>query len=78
MILFFVDFFILSYVGLKPAEGLYLLIARIGLIYYFAFFLVITPFMSRFEKSIKLPESISESFENNIKKSSKTFQERKG
>ena len=41
----FVDFFILSYVGLKPAEGLYLLIARIGLVYYFIFFLIITPFI---------------------------------
>jgi len=50
MMLFFINFFILSYVGLKPAEGLYLLIARIGLVYYFSFFLIITPFIHRFEK----------------------------
>ena len=62
MMLFFINFFILSYVGLKPAEGLYLLIARIGLVYYFSFFLIITPFIHRIEKSKKLPESISEVF----------------
>lgn len=62
MMLFFINFFILSYVGLKPAEGLYLLIARIGLVYYFGFFLIITPFIHRIEKSKKLPESISEVF----------------
>ena len=50
MMLFFINFFILSYVGLKPAEGLYLLIARIGLVYYFSFFLIITPLIHRFEK----------------------------
>lgn len=59
MILFFINFFILSYVGLKPAEGLYLLIARIGLVYYFGFFLIITPFIHRFETSIELPSSIN-------------------
>ena len=62
MILFFINFFILSYVGLKPAEGLYLLIARIGLVYYFCFFLIITPFIHRIEKPKKLPESISDVF----------------
>ncbi len=62
MILFFINFFILSYVGLKPAEGLYLLIARIGLVYYFGFFLIITPFIHRIEKSDKLPASISDVF----------------
>jgi len=62
MILFFINFFILSYVGLKPAEGLYLLIARIGLVYYFGFFLIITPFIHRIEKPDKLPASISDVF----------------
>ena len=62
MILFFINFFILSYVGLKPAEGLYLLIARIGLVYYFGFFLIITPFIHRIEKPDKLPASINDVF----------------
>ncbi len=60
MMLFFINFFILSYVGLKPAEGTYLLIARIGLIYYFSFFLIITPFIHRIETPGKLPASISD------------------
>ena len=60
MILFFIDFFVLSYVGLKPAEGVYLLLARIGLVYYFVFFLIITPFIHRFEKATKIPDSISD------------------
>ena len=60
MILFFIDFFVLSYVGLKPAEGVYLLLARIGLVYYFVFFLIITPFIHRFETATKIPDSISD------------------
>ena len=60
MMLFFVNFFILGYVGLKPAEGLYLLIARLGLIYYFGFFLIITPFINWIEKPKTLPASISD------------------
>jgi ubiquinol-cytochrome c reductase cytochrome b subunit len=58
MLLFFIDFFVLSYVGLKPAEGVYLLLARIGLVYYFVFFLIITPFIHRFETATKIPDSI--------------------
>ena len=60
MILFFINFFILGYVGMKPATGIYLLLARLGVIYYFGFLLVITPFMHRFEKNIILPNSIHE------------------
>ena len=60
MMAFFVNFFILGYVGLKPAEGLYLLIARLGLVYYFGFFLIITPFIGWIEKPTKLPASISD------------------
>ena len=62
MMLFFVNFFILGYVGMKPAEGNYLLIARFGLVYYFGFFLVITPFIGKFEKPTQLPASISDTF----------------
>jgi len=62
MILFFVNFFILGYVGMKPAEGTYLLIARIGLVYYFTFLLILTPFIGRIEKPKQLPASISDIF----------------
>ena len=60
MMLFFVNFFVLGYVGMLPAEGLYLLIARIGLVYYFGFFLIITPFIGWIEKPKALPLSISD------------------
>jgi ubiquinol-cytochrome c reductase cytochrome b subunit len=58
--LFFVNFFALGYVGMLPAEGLYLLIARIGLVYYFGFFIIITPLVGWIEKPKTLPLSISD------------------
>ena len=42
-----------------PAEGVYVLIARIASVYYFSFFLIIMPLLSRFEKVSELPSSIS-------------------
>ena len=60
--LFFVNFFILGYVGMKPAEGTYLIVARIGLVYYFAFLLILTPLINRIETPLKLPASISDIF----------------
>ncbi len=50
----------LGYVGAMPAEGIYLLIARVGTAYYFLHFLVILPFLSKIEKTEPLPMSISE------------------
>ena len=63
---FFVNFFVLGYVGMLPAEGLYLLIARVGLLYYFGFFFIITPFVGWIEKPNKLPLSISDVYAKNI------------
>ena len=62
MMLFFVNFFVLGYVGMMPAEGIYLLIARIGLVYYFVFLLILTPLISKIEKPKTLPISISDVF----------------
>ena len=64
------NFFILGYVGMKPAEGTYLLIARIGLVYYFVFLLILTPFIGKFEKPKQMPASISDLFlsDNNLSK----------
>ena len=55
-----VDVLALGYVGAMPAEGLYLFIARVGTIYYFAHFLVVLPLLSRLEKTQPLPLSITE------------------
>ena len=46
--------------GAMPAEGLYLLIARIATAYYFAHFLIILPFLGFREKTKPLPLSITE------------------
>ena len=55
-----VDVLALGYVGAMPAEGLYLFVARVGTLYYFAHFLVILPLLSRIEKTQPLPLSITE------------------
>ena len=43
-----------------PAEGLYLLIARVATAYYFIHFLVILPVLGYKEKTIPVPLSITE------------------
>ena len=52
---------LLGWLGAKPAEGGYVIAARILTIYYFAHFLVILPLLGMFEKPKPLPNSISES-----------------
>ena len=54
------DVLILGYVGAMPAEGLYLLVARIGTAYYFTHFLIILPVLGKIEKTTPLPLSITE------------------
>ena len=51
---------ILGYVGAMPAEGLYLLIARVATAYYFLHFLVILPVLGMKEKTLPVPLSITE------------------
>jgi ubiquinol-cytochrome c reductase cytochrome b subunit len=43
-----------------PAEGLYLLIARVATGYYFIHFLIVLPILGFKEKTIPLPLSITE------------------
>jgi ubiquinol-cytochrome c reductase cytochrome b/c1 subunit len=54
------DVLILGYVGAMPAEGVYLLIARVATAYYFIHFLIILPVLGSKEKTIPLPLSITE------------------
>jgi len=54
------DVIILGYMGAMPAEGTYLLIARIATTYYFLHFLIILPVLSRKEKTLPVPLSITE------------------
>jgi ubiquinol-cytochrome c reductase cytochrome b subunit len=55
-----VDVLILGYCGGMPAEEPYVMISQIGTIYYFAFFLIIIPILSKIERTKPLPNSISE------------------
>jgi ubiquinol-cytochrome c reductase cytochrome b/c1 subunit len=51
----------LGYLGAKPAEGIYVIAARILTAYYFLHFLVILPLLGFIEKPKPLPSSIAES-----------------
>ena len=55
-----IDVIILGYVGAMPAEGLYLLVARVATAYYFIHFLIILPILGFKERTMPLPLSISE------------------
>ena len=54
------DVIILGYMGAMPAEGTYLIIARVATVYYFVHFLIILPFLGAKEKTLDLPLSITE------------------
>ena len=54
-----IDCLILGYLGAKPAEGIYIVLARVATVYYFAHFLVILPILGLVEKTKEVPESIS-------------------
>jgi quinol-cytochrome oxidoreductase complex cytochrome b subunit len=59
--LFVVNFVALTYLGAAPAEGIYVVLAKICTAYYFIHFLVILPVLGRIETPRPLPTSISES-----------------
>ncbi len=43
-----------------PAEGLYLLVARVATAYYFIHFLIILPVLGSKEKSLEIPLSLTD------------------
>jgi ubiquinol-cytochrome c reductase cytochrome b/c1 subunit len=51
---------VLGWLGSKPAEGAYVIIARILTIYYFAHFIIILPLLSRIETPRAAPNSIAD------------------
>jgi len=55
---FVVSFVALGYLGLKPADGLYVLLARIFTGLYFAFF-ILMPFYTRGESTSRVPERVT-------------------
>ncbi len=60
--LFIVNFFVLMWVGARPAEGIYPYIALIGSAFWFAYFLVVLPILGVIEKPLPQPETIEEDF----------------
>ncbi|WP_316354607.1 cytochrome b [Candidatus Trichorickettsia mobilis] len=56
--IFIVDGLILGYMGGKPPEEPYLTISRIAAAYYFFHFLILLPFIVKYEKPLPLPNTI--------------------
>lgn len=50
----------LGLVGSQEPQGIWILLGRVGTIYYFAFFWLLMPLLGWFEKPLPLPASISE------------------
>ncbi len=55
--LFVVSFLMLGYLGVQPAEPLYVLLARIGTVIYFAFFLLM-PYYTSIDKTKPVPDRV--------------------
>ena len=55
-----IDVLILGYCGGSPAEEPYVMISQLAAAYYFAHFLIILPIVSRMERPLPLPNSITE------------------
>ncbi|MBL6785473.1 MAG: cytochrome b/b6 [Rickettsiales bacterium] len=62
------DFILLGYLGAQAPEGIYVSLSRIATLYYFGYFLVILPYLSKKEKTLELPESIDAYYKATHKK----------
>lgn len=67
-IVFVVSFFMLGWLGSRPAEGWYVIASQIFTFLYFAYFLLALPLCSWLEKPKALPNSISEAVLGNKSK----------
>ncbi|HPF78571.1 MAG TPA: cytochrome b/b6 [Alphaproteobacteria bacterium] len=68
LMVFVVVAFVLGICGGKPPEGIWVPLAQVCTVYYFAFFLVIIPFLNKKEPVLELPASINDAV---LKKSKK-------
>lgn len=59
--IFVADVLLLGYIGSQPADGALAIIGEFATFYYFTHFLLITPLISKREKTLPLPESIDAS-----------------
>jgi ubiquinol-cytochrome c reductase cytochrome b subunit len=62
--LLLIDCVVLGYIGGQPPEGIYVIIGRLATLYYFFHFLILLPWLSKVEKVLPLPDSISASLKN--------------
>ncbi len=60
LFLWVICFVILGVCGHNKPEGIWVILSRITTLYYFAFFLVITPILGKLERPLPLPESITQ------------------
>ena len=58
---FLLDCVALTYLGAKPAEGIYVVLSRLCTVYYFFHFIILLPALSVFETPRSLPRSIGKS-----------------
>jgi ubiquinol-cytochrome c reductase cytochrome b subunit len=55
------DIAVLGFCGGRPAEEPWVMISQVATMYYFAHFLMILPILSAVERTLPLPNSITES-----------------
>jgi ubiquinol-cytochrome c reductase cytochrome b subunit len=53
------DCILLGFCGAMPAEGIWVVLSRLGTVYYFAHFIILLPLLGLYERPIDLPLSIS-------------------
>jgi ubiquinol-cytochrome c reductase cytochrome b subunit len=58
--IFVIDVLMLGYLGAQPAEGIYLILSRVGTIYYFLHFIVVLPVVGLLERTDPVPMSIAD------------------
>lgn len=65
--LFIADVVFLGWLGAQPISNATILSAQIATAYYFVFFLVIMPFLPKFERNMTVPKSITEDMQEKSK-----------
>jgi ubiquinol-cytochrome c reductase cytochrome b subunit len=65
--LFVANAIFLGWLGSRPAEGVYTLMAQFSTAFYFGFFVIILPLLGLFETPKRMPNSITESVLGNAK-----------
>jgi len=60
--IFIANFFVLMWVGARPAEGIYPYIALLGTTYWFGYFLVVLPLLGVIERPLPQPATIEDDF----------------